>query len=85
MLDEEIQFPGELGFVKGQTARDRLLLEGRAGGVLNFGNQLNRSILKLITLFPGSVLEDTKQLPVTKILLDNHTTLAINRIDLRNR
>src|SRR6185312_3901915 len=85
MLHKKVEFPGELCFIEREPAGNRMFFESRVGSSLNLRNEIDSLLLILITLILLRGVVIAKQLPVTEIFLNNHSALAVNRINFGYR
>ena len=84
MFYEEVELPGEFGFVKRQPARDRFRLMGPLRCLLDARNQIHCPLFVVINLCFRRGFVNAAKLPIPEILLHNNSGRTIDRIDFRN-
>src|SRR5215212_3248014 len=85
MIEKEIELPGEFRFVKREATRNRLCLVCALSCLLDLCDQRNRLLLVFIAEIPRFVIVNMEQLPISQILLNNDSSVAVNGVDLGNR
>src|SRR5215217_2723831 len=85
VIEKEIELPRELRFVKRQATGNRLGFVCALGCLLDFCDQRNRLLLVFVAEIFGFVIVNMEQLPITQILLNDDSSVAVNGVDLRNR